>query len=137
MLVYKNNEIPILSTTTDSLTSLNGDTIGMIVGLTISILILTALFIFIAYYCPWLQCYNLCCWRCTSIKYCDFIYCFQKCPCMEKRAYNQYIADNLKSNRIYEQNFLTTSDGMILEAGQIRPVGGMQTSQGYYEGFIA
>ena len=57
---------------------------------------------------------------------------------MEKRAYNQYIADNLKSNRIYEQNFLTTSDGMIIEAGQIRPVVGMQTShQGYYEGFIA
>jgi hypothetical protein len=38
-----------------------------------------------------------------------------------KNLLNKYISDNIKSHKIYEQDFITTSDGRIVEIGEIRP----------------
>ena len=128
MYLYQSKNIlihsPLFTPTKDPSTIISGDTIGMIVGVSISVLILVALIVFFAYFCPWLKCYQTCCWRCALLNCCDCIYCFNKFPFLEKRAYNKYIIDSIKSNRIYEQNFITTSDGRIVEAGEIRKATG-------------
>lgn len=95
--------------------TINGNTIGAIIGIIIVIVVLTIFIAFIAYCLPWLRCYNLCCWRCAACRCCDCINCFYVCPCLETRAYNRFLAESIRSNRVYEQNFLTTSDGRIIQ----------------------
>lgn len=89
------------------------DTIAMIIGLSIAIVILFAFFIYLAYFLPWWTCYN--CFF-SKVVTCsnsclDCILCYYVCPCMDRTAYGYQLEQNQKNSKVFVQDMLTTPDG--------------------------
>ena len=78
-----------------------GDTIGMIIGLSIAIVLIILFFIYLAYFFPWWGFYNLICVKCMEISCCfDCIICYYTCPVSLKikkfkEIMNQSIFDSI------------------------------------------
>lgn len=89
------------------------DTIGMIVGLTIAVILIVCFFIYLAYFLPWWSCYNLICAKCLDFSDCfDCILCYYLCPCMETKAFRYQMQQNkTNGNKVFVQDLLTTPDG--------------------------
>lgn len=101
-----------------------GDTVGMIIGLIFLIISLIIFFVFIAYYLPWWNCYNLCCFFWIDNICCNCLKCFFYCPCREKKGYEKNKKNSNDKSKIFIQDLLAGPDGSIIHLSDIRSVNG-------------
>ena len=127
-LQYKAAEIEDIKSATNPL--LTADSIGMITGLVILIILLTVIFVYVAYFLPWWSFYNCLCTRLVELSCCNCLKCFFYCPCMDDKAYvvNQ---KNQTPNfgKMFIQDMFAAPDGSIIHLSDMRAINGFAPNQ--------
>jgi hypothetical protein len=97
---------------------LNADTIGMIVGVTLAVVMLSLIFLFFAYCFPWLAAYEQLCFLCPS--FVDCVRLLNACSCTKSLAYKKW--SSYRPSQIFQQQIIKSADGRVIEANQMEPI---------------
>ena len=112
--------------------TLTNDSIAMLFGIVIGVMIFFILFIYVAYYMPWWGCFLSSVQFC-NLKFINCIYCYYYCcPNLEaKIAQEQRLRQR---DSVFVQDMYASPNGNILHTSDIRPMcSKKQTQPGVYK----
>ncbi len=104
---------------------LNADTIGMIIGVALAFIALLLLFVFFAYFLPWLILYEQLCFLCPA--FIDCVRLVNACSYTKTIAYRKW--SSYRPTQIFQQQIIQNVDGSIIEANRMEPINTLNQSK--------
>lgn len=103
--------------------SLSGESIGYLLGMGFVVVMIGALFVYLAYLCSCWNFYEYFMRYFVSEPYCNCIYCYYTCcsSCLDQLALRDIQRAKNKS-QIYIQDLVTTADGRVVHLSNLRPL---------------